>query len=97
MRSTQKVQQKTCVSCMYVQCTTGTTACAQPDYSAQEVLFFRFLFPLSDDWYQLSRRKERWGSRRRIHLYPLGTTPAPKFPKLSVALRLRWGSSIGNT
>ncbi|KAE8342381.1 hypothetical protein BDV24DRAFT_130800 [Aspergillus arachidicola] len=99
MRSTKEVQQKPCVSCMYV-CTMYTwynCLCAARLLGTRSTIFSFLVLPLSDGWYQLSRRKERWGSRRRIHLYPFGTTPAPKILKLSMALRLRWGSSIGNT
>ncbi|KAE8360830.1 hypothetical protein BDV27DRAFT_133918 [Aspergillus caelatus] len=101
--STQEVWQRPCMSCMYVcmyVCTTGTyNCCARPDYSAREssIFFVSCSPPMAGYWYQLSRRKERWGSRRGTHLYPLGTIPAPKIPKLSMALMIRWGSSIGNT
>ena len=87
-----------CHVCMYVQLVRTTTNSERPDSSAREVPFSSFLsWSRSSDWCQLSRRKERWGSRREIHLYPLGTIPAPKNPKLSMAPKIRWGSLIGNT
>lgn len=86
--------------CMYV-CTYNwyiQLLCATRLLGTRKFYFFISCSPpVAGYWYQLSRRKERWGSRRGTHLYPLGTIPAPKISKLSMALVIRWGSSIGNT